>query len=98
MAGSNIWTEDASWHRTQISYSDAFSDGNNSRNTLAFPTRVTDPDGYSSTAQYNFDFGAITRTHVPASGVAANITYLDVLLHYDCYGRLYQTTNQTNNT
>ena len=35
MAGSNIWTEDASWHTTNISYGDSFSDGNNSRNTFA---------------------------------------------------------------
>ena len=54
------------WHQTNISYSDSFSDGGNSRNTYAYPTTVTDPDGFSSTAQYNYDFGSVTRTQAPA--------------------------------
>ncbi|HBB90011.1 MAG TPA: hypothetical protein DC047_20600 [Blastocatellia bacterium] len=89
MAGSNVWTEDANGHTTSISYAD-------SGNTLAYPTMVTDADGYSSSAQYNYDFGAITLTHVPSKGLAPNITYLDVLRHYDAFGRIEQVTNQTN--
>src|SRR5439155_16501149 len=63
MAGSNIWTADASGHTANISYSDNFSDSSKNQNALGYPTAVTDADGYSSTAQYNYDFGAITRTH-----------------------------------
>jgi len=96
MAGSNVWTADASGHTTSINYGDNFSDNNNSRNTLAYATTVTDPDGYSSVAQYNFNFGAITLTHVPTSGTAQNITYLDVVRQYDALGRIAQVTNQTN--
>jgi RHS repeat-associated protein len=96
MAGSNIWTADASGHTTNINYGDNFSDSTRNQNTLAFPTTVTDPDGYSSSAQYNYDFGAITRTHVPTSGVAPNITYLDVVREYDDFGRFEKATNQTN--
>ncbi|MDQ5846508.1 MAG: S8 family serine peptidase, partial [Acidobacteriota bacterium] len=45
--GSVIFSGDGRWHRTDISYTDAFSDGIN-RNTFAFPTTVTDPDGKPS--------------------------------------------------
>lgn len=96
MAGSRLWTEDGSWHHTAASYGDNFSDSNNNRNTLAYATTVTDPDGYSSTAQYNYDFGALTRTHVPTSGTGSGTTYLDVVNDYDAYGRPESATNQTN--
>ena len=49
---------------------DSFSDGNNTRNTLAYPTTITDPDEYSSTAQYDFDFRGrreLRVRHNPAS-------------------------------
>jgi RHS repeat-associated protein len=95
LAGSKIWSEDNNWHHTEISYGDNFSDGNNGRNTLAYPTVITDPDGYSSTLQYNYDFGGTTRTHVPTSGTGGGITYLDMVRQYDAYGRPEQTTNQT---
>jgi YD repeat-containing protein len=36
------------------------------RNTFAYPTTMTDAAGFSSTVQYNFDFGATTRTQSPA--------------------------------
>jgi len=99
MAGSPIVVEDASWHQTTISYTDSFSDtSKNTLNTLAYPTSVTDHDGYSATTQYNFDFGAVTRTHSPTSGTGAGITYVDAVMLYDPYGRLEKVTNQTNNT
>jgi subtilisin family serine protease len=56
---------DPNWHFTYFSYTDGFSDGNN-HNTFAYPTTVTDAGGFISTAQYNFDFGAITRIQTPA--------------------------------
>ena len=59
---------DAAGHRTNISYADSFSDGNNTRGTLAYPTTVTDPDGFISFAQYNYDFGARTRVQGPPPG------------------------------
>ena len=62
--GSLAFTRDHLWHQTNLSYQDSFSDSNN-HNTFAYATTVTDPDGYSSTAQYNFDFGATTRTQSP---------------------------------
>ena len=88
-AGSVVWTEDAGAprpsdgvvvaHRMSISYADSFSDGNNSRNTLAYPTQVTDPDGYNAFGQFNYDFGATTRTQDPKGAV--------ITTQYDSLGR-----------
>jgi RHS repeat-associated protein len=85
--GSVIFSGDGMWHRSDISYADAFSDGVN-RNTFAFPTTVTDPDGFSSTAQYNYDFGAGTRTQDPKGAVST--------MAYDSAGRISQVTNAVN--
>lgn len=63
--GSVIFTADALGHETRYSYADSFSDGNNGRNTFAYPSTVTDADGFSSSVQYNFDFGAKTRLEGP---------------------------------
>ena len=63
--GSVIRTEDHYGHGTSISYADSFSDTVN-RNTFAYPTTITDADQFSSYAQYNYDFGATTRTESPA--------------------------------
>jgi hypothetical protein len=41
-----------------LSYTDSFSDAVN-RNTFAYPTTLTDADNFSSTIQYNYDFGAV---------------------------------------
>jgi YD repeat-containing protein len=62
--GSPSSATDPSGHQSSVSYADAFSDSVN-RNTFAYPTTVTDADGFSSYAQYNFDFGATTRTQSP---------------------------------
>jgi len=97
LAGSTVFTQDTSGHTTSIDYTDNFSDSNKNQNTLAYPKTVTDADGYSSRAQYNYDFGAITLTDVPTSGVGASITYLDVLRDYDEFGRIKQIKNQRNN-
>jgi YD repeat-containing protein len=63
--GAVVTTIDPEAHQTSVSYADSFSDGNNSRNTLAYPTTGTDADNFSTTIQYNFDFGARTRMQGP---------------------------------
>ncbi|MGH3850397.1 MAG: hypothetical protein ACRDRT_11955, partial [Pseudonocardiaceae bacterium] len=75
-----IFTRDALNHQNSISYADSFSDGNNSRHTFAYPTTVTDADGFSSFVQYNFDFGAKTRIQGPppanqSSGLVQTFSY-----------------------
>lgn len=86
-AGSVIFTRNALNYQTNISYSDSFSDNIN-RNTFAYPTTVTDPAGYSSTVQYNFDFSAITRTQDPKGAAFTR--------EYDWAGRMTRKNNLVN--
>jgi len=86
-SGSVIFTRDPLDHQTSVSFADSFSDGQN-RNTYAYPTTATDPDNFSSTVQYNYDFGAVTRTEDP-KGAAVTRTY-------DAAGRIERTTNVVN--
>jgi hypothetical protein len=58
---------------------DSFSDAVD-RNTLAYPTSITDPDNHSSISKYNYNFGAVTRTEGPprseqTTGAIKNFTY-----------------------
>src|SRR5262249_39393335 len=57
--------------------------------TYAYPTKVTDPDGYSSTVSYNYDFGAATR-RVDPKAYAANSQDPQTMgvSTYDSKGRL----------
>ncbi|MEK6278780.1 MAG: S8 family serine peptidase [Acidobacteriota bacterium] len=66
--GSVISSSDPMGHPNTISYTDSFSDNVN-RNTFAYPTTMTDAGGFSSSAKYNYDFGAITRTQDPKGAV-----------------------------
>ncbi len=65
VTGTPASTTDPSTHTSTILYADAFSDGVD-HHTFAYPTTLTDADSKSSTVQYNFDFGATTRTEGPA--------------------------------
>src|SRR6185369_15039836 len=65
VTGTPASATDPSTHTSSISYTDAFLDGVD-RHTFAYPTTLTDADSNSSTVQYNFDFGAPTRTQSPA--------------------------------
>src|SRR5207248_1665977 len=86
-AGSVIFQRDALNHQTSLSYTDAFSDSVN-RHTYAYPTTVTDADNYSSTIQYGYDRGLVTRTQ-DAKGAA-------VTRIYDAAGRPDRITNAVN--
>ncbi|MCA1568077.1 MAG: S8 family serine peptidase [Acidobacteria bacterium] len=87
-AGNVVWAKDGENHQTTISYADNYSQGANMPNTRAFPTTVTDPDGYNSTAQYNYALGAVYTTADPKG--AAQKT------HYDDAGRVLRVTNTVN--
>jgi len=96
--GSVIRTEDHYGIANTISYADSFSDGV-SRTTFAFPTTVTDADGFSSTTEYNFDFGAVTKTIAPSKGTGLTgdpVQYLEYRMTYDLAGRMDRVTNQNN--
>jgi fibronectin type III domain protein len=96
-AGAVVSSKDASSHEVTFSYTDAFSDGNNTRDTFAYPTAVNNADGYSSTFKYNFDFGAVTYTRTPQPNTTANTPGPEHAFTFDLIGRLQQTTNLVNN-
>jgi len=91
VAGNLRFSRDASGHTASVSYNDTFSDGGNWRNTFAYPTTLTDADGYSSYQQYHYDFGAKTRTEgpPPAGQPYGAIQYF----YYDGAVRLYEIYN-----
>lgn len=95
-AGAAVLLKDAAGHQTQISYTDSFSDGI-ARTTLAYPTTVTDPDNYTATAKYNFDFGSPTYKRTPLPGGTANTPGPEQTFTYDAIGRIQQITNLVNN-
>jgi RHS repeat-associated protein len=94
--GSPVFTYDASGHITHFDYADNYSDGNNSRLTHAYPTTVTDPEGYASTAKYNYATGAVVEARRPSSGTNApgsSVTYETHVMLYDWVTRLQKVTN-----
>lgn len=95
-AGAVISTKDASDHETLISYADSFADDNN-RGTFAYPKTVTDPDGFTFTFKYNFDFGGMTYRRTPEPNNTVNSTDgPEQTFAFDNIGRLQQVTNVAN--
>lgn len=93
--GSVLMERDHDWHQTFYAYGDSFSDGVN-RNTFAYPTSMTDAEGYQSTMKYKFETGAVTETRRPSSGTTSqgNVTFETHVMTYDSVGRLDRVTNQ----
>jgi YD repeat-containing protein len=87
-SGSVIFTRDSLDHQASYSYDDSFSDGQNDRNTYAYPTTMTDPDQFSSYVKYNYYFGAVTWARDPKLAVMTRI--------YDAVGRIERITNAVN--
>ncbi|HVG33989.1 MAG TPA: S8 family serine peptidase, partial [Pyrinomonadaceae bacterium] len=92
--GEVTFTRDARGHSTSISYTDSFSDGAN-RNTYAFPTTVTDPDGNVSKMRYDYNLGAVTYTEGPPPAGQTQGAVAE--MEYDSAGRLLKATNKVNN-
>ena len=76
-------------HTINVSYTDAFPDD---RNTFAYPTTITNADGYSSYANYNFDFGAVTQQQTPQPNTIQNTPGPVHTVAYDEIGRLRRIT------
>jgi YD repeat-containing protein len=91
--GTPVSGLDPAGHSSSIGYTDSFSDSIN-RNTFAYPTTITDADGSSSYVQYNFDFGATTRTQSPAP--AGQSQGAIQTLTYNSLGQLERTTTSNN--
>lgn len=95
-AGSVVSSTDPLSHTVGISYSDSFSDNGNSRNTLAYPTTITDPGSFTTTTKYNFDFGAVTSKQTPMPNYTTNTAGPIQYIAYDSIGRVQQLTNSVN--
>ncbi|HKB65751.1 MAG TPA: hypothetical protein VKC61_07815 [Pyrinomonadaceae bacterium] len=100
-AGAVVLTSDPLNHHLTISYADSFSaDGTNldaprSFATLAFPTTVTDADGYSSYVGYHYDLGAKTRVQGPPPDNQPQ--GLIQIFAYEGAGRIKRVTTTNNN-
>ena len=99
-AGAVVSATDAGSHTITISYADSFSDGV-SRNTLAYPTTMTDAAGYFSTSKYNFNFGALTYRQTPPPNYTGAPSQQpagpEQTLEYYDDGRLKKVLNLINN-
>src|SRR5215213_1016930 len=95
-AGALVWSRDASNHVITIDYTDSFSDGSTTRNTVAYPTTATNADLISAKATYNFDFGALTSRRSPQPNVEYDAPGPEEILTYDSIGRLQQISNSVN--
>jgi YD repeat-containing protein len=102
-SGSEVKTMDPAGHTVQIDYTDAFAangiilDPALSFSTLAYPTTITDPDNYTSSARFKYDFGAVTWKQTPRPNEITNIPGPEQTFTYDAIGRLEKTTSLVNN-
>lgn len=85
-AGLPFLIRDVTGQGVSISYTDSYSDGQNHNNTLAYPTTITDQESFSSSFQYHYDIGAVTRTQDPKGAVETVL--------YDDKGRVQRVTNE----
>jgi YD repeat-containing protein len=81
--GSVLFTMDALEHKTSFSYT-----GPNGAGALAYPTTITDPEGDSTTLEYNYDTGATTRKVDPKGAAAKTF--------YDAAGRTLKARTEVN--
>lgn len=93
-AGSPLTNSDPLGHQNSIVYADSFSDGVNTRGTFAYPTTLTDAEGFSSTVRYNFDFGARMRFEGPPPEGQPN--GLIQTFAYDAAARIERVTTENN--
>ncbi len=107
-AGAVVATHDPLNHGVTIGYADQFAVNGTTLDTvttlsgatLAYPTTVTDADGYTSSTRYNYQFGAQTWKQTPRPNVATpaegNQNGPQEKIAYDEFGRPEQITNLVN--
>jgi YD repeat-containing protein len=91
-AGAVVAQIDPLGRTAKIGYADKFNDGGDSRNTFAYPTKVTDPAGYYSEAKYRFDAGANVWAKSPTPQGTNNSKGKETERIYDSFGRLERET------
>ncbi len=103
-AGSVVQTTDPAGHQVQLSYSDKFAENGvdldppRPFSTLAYPTTVTDPDGFTASSRYDHDFGGVTWKQTPEPNSTVNTgNGPQQKTKYDNLGRVEQITSLVNN-
>lgn len=91
-AGAVVAQIDPLGRTAKIGYADKFNDGGNSRNTYAYPTKITDPAGNHSEAEYRFDAGANVWAKSPTPQGTNNSKGKETTRIYDSFGRLERET------
>lgn len=112
--GSIIFSRDPLWtsannRQVTISYTDAFVDGAdqpnsfnpftpNADNTFAYPTTVTDADGYQAFSKFDYHLGAVRQIQSPPANSISPTDYGGVVqtTAYDAAGRALRITNSVN--
>jgi YD repeat-containing protein len=94
-AGSPVSAIDPVGREVKTSYGDNFKDGNNTRNTFAYPTSITDPAGNVATTQYEYSYGVVTRAQGPPPNLSSpqGATGATATRLYDNLGRLQKVIN-----
>jgi YD repeat-containing protein len=80
VTGTLAFIKDPSNHLAAMSYTDSFYQNVNRTNanpqnqlkTFAYPTTVTDPDGFTATTIYNYDMGLVAQTQTPLPNTTQN--------------------------
>ena len=103
-AGAMVQSADAEGHQTQVVYTDAFAENGTDPDsplsfaTFAYPTTVTDADGFSSRVRYDYDFGSPTWKQTPEPNSMVDTTGgPQQKIKYDDHGRIERVTNLVNN-
>jgi YD repeat-containing protein len=99
ITGATVFTQDPETHRTNIGYADTFYANVNRTHadpalklkTYAYPTSVTDPDGFTSNVTYNYDLGVVSELRTPLPDQTSNTPGPRGWRYYDAAGRLAQT-------
>ena len=100
-SGSVVKSVDPANHQTLFTYADQFAANGLTLDaarpaTLAYPTQVTDPDGYTASSRYHYDFGAVTWTQTPLPNTTQNLPGPQQTVNYDSFGRIQRSTNLVN--
>ncbi len=101
-AGSVLNTSDPLGHGASVNYTDQFAANGTTLDasrpaTWAYPTSVSDADGYTSRLRYHYDFGAVTWKQTPQPSSIQNLPGPEQTFEYDAAGRIQRVTNLVNN-
>jgi hypothetical protein len=105
VTGTLAYTKDAEGHKTSVSYADSFylnvnrthTNPQQQLKTYAYPTTVTDAEGFTTSTTYNYDMDVTTKTRTPKPNVTTDqVGGPEVTRFYDAAGRALKMKNSVN--